>query len=173
MKTVGPASPGCRPPPPPSRGLASFDLPSPVLHITGRRSRTHVKMRKIIPRQKRAWHAASTLDADPWRAGEQAQPRSQPGTQTPRPGPTINSVRQRERLHVRIISAPNDLLPKTTGLQTYSLSASHPSAPRTAGPRRPPPIKIRWLSGASWKVAITNPIYDSLKGQNQKVGESE
>lgn len=82
---------------------------------------------------------------------------------------SINGVRQRERVTVTIISIkkwPASQDHRPPNLQPSCLPPYHPS--HHPGPCQPPPIKIRWLSGASWKVAITNPIYDSQRDKAKR-----
>lgn len=86
--------------------------------------------------------------------------------QMPRPVSTARSVALGRGNVSLLESFPPQIpcFPRPQALPALCL----PPSPRRAPAGRRPPIKMRWLSGASWKVAITNPIYDSQRDKTKR-----
>lgn len=144
-------------------------------------------MRKkiIIPKQKRVYtqqvlqkliHTETGKQNHPWdHLGEEGAAGHSSGA-SPGRRHSIKSVCQRSLLELS--------LSKFTPWCTYFPAFQGQSIPNARSfslpynsPNHPwpclPPTKISRLNGASWKVAITNPIYHSQRDKNQKVAASE
>lgn len=125
-------------------------------------------MRKIIPKRETAYNAASAPDADPCTQREAKSPWSPSGAQSPHPMSTIPPTTLG-----RMNGSPLEFFfPKFIYFAKPQASKQTASCfpPALLQPRGPcrPTIKMGWLSGGSWKVAITNPIYDSQRDKTKR-----